>query len=47
VAILATLAAFWAVRPLAGWLLVPYLAWVSFASALNGAVWRLNREGAA
>jgi len=47
VAILGTLAAFWAVRPLAGWLLVPYLAWVSFASALNAAVWRLNREGAA
>jgi len=47
VAILATLVAFWAVRPLAGWLLVPYLAWVSFASALNGAVWRLNREVAA
>lgn len=27
---------------LAGWLLVPYLAWVSFASYLNAAIWFLN-----
>lgn len=27
---------------LAGWLLVPYLGWVSFAAALNWAYWRLN-----
>lgn len=27
----------------AAWLLVPYLAWVSFAMVLNFAVWRLNR----
>lgn len=38
----ATLYAFYRVRPLAGLLLVPYLAWVSFALALNGAIWRLN-----
>ena len=42
-AILATLVAFWSVRPLAALLLVPYLAWVTFAAALNGALWRLNR----
>lgn len=28
--------------PAAGWLLVPYLAWVAFAAALNLAVVRLN-----
>lgn len=42
-ALAATVALFWAVRPLAGALLLPYLAWVTFASALNGAVWWLNR----
>lgn len=26
----------------AGWLLVPYLGWVSFAAVLNWAYWRLN-----
>ncbi len=37
-----TLAAFWRVRPLAGVLLLPYLAWVGFASALTWAVWQRN-----
>ena len=40
--ILATLAAFWRVRPMAGVLLVPYLCWVGFASVLNYQLWRLN-----
>ena len=31
---------------LAGWLLVPYLLWVTVAAALNAAVWRLNPEEA-
>ena len=31
------------VSPLAGWLLVPYLAWVSFATYLNASIWWLNR----
>jgi tryptophan-rich sensory protein len=26
----------------AGWLFLPYLAWVTFATVLNGAIWRLN-----
>ena len=42
-AIIATLWAFWRVMPAAGWLLVPYLAWVSFAAVLNGSIWFLNR----
>ncbi|MBA3589192.1 TspO/MBR family protein [Methylibium sp.] len=40
--ILGTVLAFWRVRPLAGALLLPYLAWVSFASALNFSLWQLN-----
>lgn len=42
--IAATLVAFWRVRPLAGALLVPYLLWVSFAFALNYALWQLNPQ---
>jgi tryptophan-rich sensory protein len=41
-AILATLVTFWRVSPVAGALLVPYQAWVTFAAALNFAIWRLN-----
>jgi hypothetical protein len=26
----------------AGWMLVPYLAWVSFAAFLNYTLWRMN-----
>jgi tryptophan-rich sensory protein len=41
-AILATAAAFARIRPVAGALLLPYLAWVTFAAALSAAVWQLN-----
>ncbi|MFP4056147.1 MAG: TspO/MBR family protein [Candidatus Brocadiia bacterium] len=41
-AIAATMVCFFRAVPAAGWLLVPYLAWVGFASALNFAIWRLN-----
>jgi tryptophan-rich sensory protein len=40
--IVATTIAFWRANPIAGELFIPYLAWVSFASVLNGTVWRLN-----
>ncbi len=42
-AIVATILAFARVDRLAALLLVPYLAWVSFAAVLNFAVWHLNR----
>jgi tryptophan-rich sensory protein len=41
-AILATLIEFWKISSAAGWLLVPYLLWVSFAAVLNFSIWRLN-----
>ena len=40
--IISTVIAFWRLRPLAGILLLPYLAWVTFASALTFTIWRLN-----
>jgi tryptophan-rich sensory protein len=42
VAILATIVAFRRVRPLASVLMLPYLAWVTFAGYLNFMIWRLN-----
>lgn len=36
------IALFWRVRPLAGVLLVPYLAWVCFATLLTWTLWRSN-----
>jgi tryptophan-rich sensory protein len=41
-AIVATTVAFFRDSRMAGWLLVPYRAWVSFATVLNFAIWRLN-----
>ncbi len=37
-----TMRAFFKVARPAGWLLVPYLAWVSFAGVLNASIWWLN-----
>jgi tryptophan-rich sensory protein len=41
--LLAVVACFWRISKLAGALLLPYLAWISFAAALNLTIWRLNR----
>ena len=43
VAILINIIAFFGVFPLAGWLLIPYIIWVSIAANLNVQVWKLNR----
>jgi translocator protein len=32
----------WNVEPRAAYIYIPYLAWVSFAAALNFAVWQMN-----
>jgi len=42
--IVATILSFCRVSPLAGALLVPYVLWVSFAAALNYALWQLNPQ---
>lgn len=42
-AIAATMIAFHRVRPLAAWLLVPYLLWASYATALTYTIWQQNR----
>ncbi len=41
-AIAVTMSVFFRLSRAAGWMFVPYLAWVSFASVLNFAIWRLN-----
>jgi tryptophan-rich sensory protein len=40
--ILSTAMAFWPVSRTASWLMVPYLAWVTYAASLNAAIWRMN-----
>ncbi len=40
--ILGMMLAFYRLKPLAAWLQVPYLLWVSFAGYLNWGVWQLN-----
>ncbi|MDA1314761.1 MAG: tryptophan-rich sensory protein [Acidobacteria bacterium] len=41
-AILVTVVLFFRVSATAGWLMAPYLVWVSYAAALNFAIWRMN-----
>ncbi len=40
--IVITLRRFATIRPLAGWLLIPYLVWVTFAGYLNLGIYLLN-----
>lgn len=40
--LLACIFAFGQVNKTAAWLLVPYISWVSFATILNGTIWKLN-----
>ncbi len=40
--ILLTTVRFFPLSRAAAWLLIPYLAWVSFAAVLNYSLWRLN-----
>jgi len=42
VSIIAAIVLFYPIHVVAALLLVPYLAWVTFATALNFAIWRLN-----
>jgi translocator protein len=37
-----TIASFRKISVIAAWLLVPYILWVTFATALNFEIWRLN-----
>ena len=41
--LVAMIAVLWPISQQAAWLIVPYLAWVSFAAILNLAIVRLNR----
>jgi benzodiazapine receptor len=44
VAVIVTIVAFYRVRPVAAFLLIPYLAWILFATVLNWQLLELNRE---
>ena len=41
---IATTLAFGRIRPVAAWLMVPYLVWISFAGVLNWRIGQLNPE---
>lgn len=40
--IVATTCSFFKINTAAGWLMIPYITWVSFAAILNGTIWWLN-----
>ncbi len=37
-----TIRAFFGIKKVSGWLLAPYILWVSFAAVLNFSIWQLN-----
>ncbi len=41
--IVLSVVSFFMAVPLAGWLMMPYITWVSFASLLNYSIWQLNK----
>ncbi|MGM0460205.1 MAG: TspO/MBR family protein [Bacteroidota bacterium] len=41
-AIIATTIFFYKKDSIAGWLMVPYILWVAFATVLNGTIWLIN-----
>jgi len=41
-ALVATIFSFWTVNRAAALIMIPYLLWVSFATALNYSIWQLN-----
>lgn len=41
--IMLTMIKFYRLKSAAGWLMLPYLFWVTFAMALNASIWWLNR----
>lgn len=44
IAIAMTMRAFWGIDRIAALLFVPYLVWVGYAAALNGAIWAINGQ---
>lgn len=42
IAILITILSFGKISTAAAWVMVPYILWVSFATALNAGIWALN-----
>ena len=44
IAVIINIYLFFMKSSLAGWLLIPYLVWISFASYLNSMLWKLKRN---
>ncbi len=42
ISIVATIIIFYKIKPMAAYLLIPYILWVSFAALLNFSLWQLN-----